>query len=148
MSTPQFTVQPNPDVPFRILRETKDFLVVEKPAGVVTQPGKKHERDALLNGLFSQYGKALQNLGKKRDFGLLHRLDRQTSGLVLVGLTPDGYDGLRLQFMERQIEKTYLALVHGCPQPAGDVEQIPIREIRVNGRKRATLGGGRGARKQ
>ena len=64
MSTPQFTVQPNPDVPFRILRETKDFLVVEKPAGVVTQPGKKHERDALLNGLFSQYGKALQNLGK------------------------------------------------------------------------------------
>ena len=48
--------------------------------------------------------------------------------------------------MERQIEKTYLALVHGCPQPAGDVEQIPIREIRVNGRKRATLGGGRGAK--
>jgi len=146
MTTPQLSIHPNPEVPFTIIRETKDFLVVNKPSGVVTQPGKKHERDALLNGLFAQYGKSLQNLGKKRDFGLLHRLDRQTSGLVLVGLTPEGYDQLRIQFMERKIEKTYLALVHGCPQPAGDVETIPIREIRVNGRKRASLGGGRGAK--
>ena len=146
MSTPQFSIDPNEDVPYRILRATEDFLVIDKPAGVVTQPGKKHQHDALLNGLFAEYGKVLQNLGKKRDFGLLHRLDRQTSGLILVGLTPEGYDGLRQQFMDRRIEKTYLALVHGCPQPAGDTEKTPIREIRVGGRKRAALGGGRGAK--
>ena len=107
---------------YRIVKETPHFLVIEKPAGVVTQPGRKHQTDALLNGLFVKYGKALQNLGKKRDFGLLHRLDRTTSGLVLVGLSIEGYDGLRQQFVDRMIDKTYIALVHNTPQPAGGVE--------------------------
>ena len=146
MSEPQFSISANGAVPFQIVKETQHFLVVYKPAGVVTQPGRKHEHDALLNGLFAQYGKALQNLGKKRDFGLLHRLDRGTSGLVLVGLTPEGYDGLREQFVDRMIQKTYLALVHNAPQPPGGTEDTPIKEVRTNGRKRAVLGRGRGAK--
>jgi len=146
MSEPQFSVPPNADVGFRVLRQTEHFLVIEKPAGLVTQPGRKHRHDALLNGLFAHFGKSLQNLGKKRDFGLLHRLDRPTSGLLLVGLTPQGYDGLREQFVDRMILKTYLALVHNTPQPPGGVEETPIREVRKNGRKRAVLDGGRGAK--
>ncbi len=146
MTSPHFSVHPNPSVPYTVVRKDRDFLVVHKPAGVVTQPGAKHERDALLNGLFHEFGKSLQNLGKSRDFGLLHRLDGPTSGLILVGLTPDGYDGLRAQFGLREIEKTYLALAHGAPHPPGGTVAIPIREHRVKGRKRAALGDGRGAR--
>lgn len=142
----QLSIKPNANVAFKIVKETPHFLVIEKPAGVVTQPGRKHQTDALLNGLFVKYGKALQNLGKKRDFGLLHRLDRTTSGLVLVGLSIEGYDGLRQQFVDRMIDKTYIALVHNTPQPAGGVEDTPIREVRVRGRKRAVLGLGRGAK--
>ena len=145
MNMPQLTVKPNPDVPFRIVKKNEHFLIVEKPAGVVTQPGRKHHTDTLLNGLFAQYGKALQNLGKKRDFGLLHRLDRTTSGLLIIGLSIEGYDGIRQQFVDRLIEKTYLTLVHNTPQPPGGVEDTPIKEVRVKGRKRAVLGGGRGA---
>ena len=125
MNQPQFSVSPNPDVPFEVVREDRHFLVVYKPAGVVTQPGIKHEHDALLNGLFDRYGKKLQNLGKARDYGLLHRLDRPTSGLLLIGLTPEGYDGLRLQFGDREIEKTYLALTHGAPNHLADRSPCP-----------------------
>ena len=62
----QLSIKPNANVAYRIVKETPHFLVIEKPAGVVTQPGRKHQTDALLNGLFVKYGKALQNLGKKR----------------------------------------------------------------------------------
>ena len=74
----RFSITPNATVSFRIRYEDDDLLVVDKPARLVTQPGKGHEDDTLLNGLFARFGAALQNLGKARDFGLLHRLDRQT----------------------------------------------------------------------
>lgn len=142
-STPQLTVFPNPRVRYTVMREDPAFVVVHKPAGVVTQPGRKHTRDTLLNGLFARYGKRLQNLGKARDFGLVHRLDRPTSGLVIVALTREAYDSLRGQFAERQVDKTYLAVVHGQLRPPVGTERAPIAERRVDGRKRAVLGGRR-----
>jgi 23S rRNA pseudouridine1911/1915/1917 synthase len=106
-----------------------DLLVVNKPAGVVTQPGKKHESDSLLNGLFCTYGNALQNLGESRGWGLLHRLDKDTSGLVLVALRNRAYEHLRRQFEGRQVKKIYWAIVAGRPSPAQGVIQKPIVEI-------------------
>lgn len=144
--TVQFSVTPNPAVPLSVVYEDPAFMVVDKPAGVVTQPGHKHTRDTLLNGVFATHGKALQNVGKARDFGLVHRLDRPTSGLVVVALEQDAYDHLRAQFAGRQIEKTYLALTHGAPQPQSGVMRAPIREVRQGGRKRAALGPGRGSK--
>ncbi|MBL8965079.1 MAG: RluA family pseudouridine synthase, partial [Phycisphaerae bacterium] len=87
-----FSVEPNPAVTFRILHEDPDVLVVEKPPGVPTQPGLGHDHDTLLNGLFVAHGRSLQDLGKSRDFGLLHRLDLQASGLLVVGLSKPAYD--------------------------------------------------------
>ncbi len=143
---PQLSVTPNPRISARIIHADDDFIVVSKPAGLVTQPGQGHQHDALLNGLFATHGKRLQNLGRARDFGLLHRLDRPTSGLVLVGLTAQGYDGLRAQFEARQIEKTYVTLVHGALRPpAGRVDR-PIATVRRGGLKQAHLGAGRGAK--
>ncbi len=144
--TVQLSVAPNPKVPLSVVYEDPAFIVVDKPAGVVTQPGRKHTRDTLLNGVFASHGKSLQNVGKTRDFGLVHRLDRPTSGLVLVALEQDAYDHLRAQFAERRIKKTYLALVAGAPQPPSGAIRAPIREVRQQGRKRAVLGSGRGSK--
>ena len=135
----QLSVHPNPKISFDVLKEASGFLAVHKPAGVSTQPGVKHMHDTLLNGLFASYGHELQNLGKKRDFGLLHRLDLAVSGVVLVGRTTQGYDYLRNLFVERAIEKTYLCIVHGELNGKGSVNHA-IREVRLKGEKTAQIG--------
>lgn len=126
---PQFSVPPNDAVPFQVVHADADLLVVNKPAGIVTQPGKGHAKDSLLSGLFARWGTALQNLGAARDYGLLHRLDRDTSGLLIVGLRPAAYDQLRQDFAERRIKKKYLAIVAGAPPRQQGTVQEPIREV-------------------
>ena len=135
----QLSVRPNKNVPFNVLAESEGYLAVEKPAGVSTQPGIKHIHDTLLNGLFALYGHELQNLGKKRDFGLLHRLDLAVSGVLLVGRTVETYDYLRALFERRAIEKTYVCLVHGTLKGKGVISH-PIREVRMKGEKTSQLG--------
>lgn len=122
------SIPPNPSVLFTLRYQDDDLLVVDKPARLVTQPGKGHEDDTLLNGLFSQFGPALQNLGRARDFGLLHRLDRQTSGLLIVGLRPRAYDALRQQFEKRQVKKFYWAVASHAPKKPSGVIRRPILE--------------------
>lgn len=91
------------------------MLCVAKPAGVVTQPGRGHLDDTLLNGAFALREEALGALGADRDWGLLHRLDREVSGCVLIAETAEAYDRLREAFERRRIVKTYLAIVRGAP---------------------------------
>lgn len=134
----EYSVEPNPDVPFKIRWQDDTLLVVEKPGRVVTQPGKKHAHDSLLNGLFCDFGNALQNMGRDRGWGLLHRLDKDTSGLVIVAMRPRAYAGLREQFEQRRIKKRYWAIVSGVPKPAQAVLQKPIAEV-VGARKRAVI---------
>lgn len=133
-----YSIRPNAAVPIEIIYSDQDLLVVYKPAGVVTQPGKGHDRDSLLNGLFASHGGRLQNLGASRDWGLLHRLDKETSGLVLVALQRQAFDHLLRQFKDRQVRKLYWALVAGRPNPAQGVVQKPIAEV-AGARKRAVL---------
>jgi 23S rRNA pseudouridine1911/1915/1917 synthase len=134
----QFTIEPNPFVDFEIAFEDAEMLVVVKPTGVVTEPGKGHARDSLLNGLFAKYGKWLQNLGEERDWGLLHRLDKDTSGVLIVALRSKAYDALLAQFKKRAVKKTYWAIVLGTPKPAQGVIQKPILEV-VGNRKKAVI---------
>lgn len=123
-----FSIEPSERVPFRIRFEDEHLLVVEKPAGVPTQPGRGHSTDTLMNGVFARHGPRLQKLGKARDFGLLHRLDRQTSGLVVIGIEPASYDALREQFAARAVRKFYWALVKGEPRTPQGVIRKPILE--------------------
>lgn len=134
----QWSVRPNPAVPFEVRYEDGGLLVVEKPAGVVTQPGKGHQRDSLLNGLFARWPARLQNLGLKRDWGLLHRLDRDCSGLVIVALRNRVYAALREAFESQRVKKTYWAIVLGTPTPRQGVIQSPIAEV-VGARKLAAI---------
>jgi len=131
----QLAVRSNPDVVVPVVHEDPEFLVVEKPAGMVTQPGKGHMHDSLLNGLFAMregaMGKLLHNLGERRDFGLLHRLDRETSGLLVIAKSPNAYDQLRRDFEARQVDKEYLAITAGIPKPVQGVVQARLKEIEV-----------------
>jgi 23S rRNA pseudouridine1911/1915/1917 synthase len=114
-----------------ILHESEDALCVAKPAGMVTQPGRGHAEDTLLNGVFALRGDVLGQLGADRDWGLLHRLDREVSGCVLLAKTSSAYDRLRGAFEQREIGKTYLALVAGSPpSPEGSCSRAIREEIR------------------
>ncbi|MGE3107420.1 MAG: RluA family pseudouridine synthase [Phycisphaerales bacterium] len=125
---PQFSVEPNPSVTFSVLHEDDDLLVVNKPPRLPTQPGKGHERDTLLNGLFATHAAKLQNLGASRDFGLLHRLDKDASGLLLIALRNRAYDALRSAFQKREMRKFYWALCSRAPKEPMGVIRLPIAE--------------------
>lgn len=122
-------IKPNPAVQLVILHEDADLLVVYKPAGLVSQPGLGHTTDALLNGLFATHGNLLRNMGAARDWGMLHRLDKPTSGLLVVALRPKAYDLLREEFEQRRVMKEYLALVRGKPVPPQGVIQARLKEV-------------------
>ena len=108
----------------------ESFVALDKDAGVVTQPGVGHKEDSLLNGLFAVEGAVHERLGSDRDWGLLHRLDKDTSGIVLVARTKQAYDAIRAQFEVRSIEKTYIAVCGGRLPSAEGVCRAPLNEVR------------------
>lgn len=134
----KFSVEPNERITFKVRHEDPDLLVIEKPPGIVTQPGKGHEHNSLLNGLFAHYGARLQNLGRARDFGLLHRLDKQTSGLLIVALRPRAYDALREAFAGREVGKYYWAVAKGAPNKPTGLIRRPILETGGQGSEMKT----------
>lgn len=126
------SVQPNDQVTYKVRYEDEHLLVVVKPPHVVTAPGLGHEDDSLLNGLFSVYASKLQRLGKARDFGLLHRLDRETSGLLVVGLSIEAYDAMRELFETRNMAKFYWAVTRYPPNKPAGVINRPLIEHKAN----------------
>lgn len=102
---------------------------MDKPAGMASEPGKGQRENTAMNALFARFGNLLQNMGEKRDFGLLHRLDRETSGLLLVALRPRAYDALRAQFEDRSIVKRYWVIVAGKPPREQGLIRKPIAEV-------------------
>jgi 23S rRNA pseudouridine1911/1915/1917 synthase len=125
---PDFTIEPNDQITYKVRYQDEHLLVVGKPSGIVTAPGKGHDHNSLLNGLFAAHGDRLQQMGKARDFGLLHRLDRTTSGLLIVALSRQAYDGLREAFEQRAVSKYYWAVAKQAPKKPTGVINRPILE--------------------
>lgn len=98
---------------------------------MVTEPGRSHATDSLLNALVARHGGRLLRLGERRDYGLLHRLDRPTSGCVACALDPEAYDLLRGQFERRQVDKRYLAIVRGRMRAGPQTIRRPLEERRI-----------------
>lgn len=119
-------------------------LVVSKPRGRVTMPGRGHDRDSLVNGVFAEYGAVLARLGARRDYGLLHRLDRATSGLVAFALTAEAYEMLRDAFTKRKVDKTYLTVVRRRPPRERGVSRVRLEQVR-RGDLLVSVPGGRGS---
>ncbi|MCW5756843.1 MAG: RluA family pseudouridine synthase [Phycisphaeraceae bacterium] len=137
------SIVPNERVSFKVRYEDEHLLVVEKRARVATVPGKGHAEDTLLNGLFSRYGARLQNVGAARDFGMLHRLDKPTSGLVLVALTPLCHEAMSALFRERKVAKFYYAITRRAPSklPVGTINRPILEEHKSMKLARVASGG-------
>lgn len=129
MSTPTGPVEPNERITYRTVYKDDHLLVVEKPTRLVSTPGVGHEHDTLLNGLMAEYPKQLTNMGNVRDHGMLHRLDKETSGLLVVALDYKTYDGIREQFEQRLIKKFYWAITHKAPRDSEGVIRKPISDV-------------------
>jgi len=114
--------QPQP-LPLDILYEDDHLIVVDKPAGMVVHPAPGSPDGTLVNALLFHCGSSLSGIGGVRRPGIVHRLDKDTSGLMVVAKTDTAHQGLAVQFAERTLERAYQALVWGNPMPpSGEVE--------------------------
>jgi 23S rRNA pseudouridine1911/1915/1917 synthase len=125
-------------VEFKVRYEDEHLLVVDKPAGVVVHPGAGRERGTLAAGLLHRYPE-LEGVGQPGRWGIVHRLDQGTSGLLVVARTAESYGVLTRQLAARQIHRTYLALVHGVPDmPTGTIDAPIGRDPAHPTRKKVT----------
>ncbi len=110
------------NIPLEIVFENDDLLVVNKPAGMVVHPAAGHDSGTLVHAVLG-YEPDLEGIGGEERPGVVHRLDKDTSGLIVLAKNERAMRWLTEQFKDRQVEKTYLALVDGAPPtPTGRVE--------------------------
>lgn len=126
------------DLPLKILYEDEDVVAIDKPAGMVVHAGAGHHRGTLVNALLHRFG-ALSNVNGDLRPGIVHRLDRETSGVLVVARTDHAHQSLARQFHDREVEKIYRALVHGrMKQRQGritaPIARDPVRRTRMTAR--------------
>ncbi|MFN2515933.1 MAG: RluA family pseudouridine synthase [Pyrinomonadaceae bacterium] len=132
------------NIPLNIVFEDEDVIVVNKPAGLVVHPAAGVHSGTLANGLAHHFQQLSTHAGSRRP-GIVHRLDKDTSGLLVVAKTESGHENLADQFRAREVFKSYLALVYGVlKQESGSIEQPIARDPR-NRTRMAIVAGGRGA---
>jgi len=125
---------PRPEaLPLRIVYEDRDLVVVDKPAGMVVHPAAGHDSGTLVNALL-HHVTDLSGIGGEKRPGIVHRLDRGTSGLMVVAKNDAAHDELSRQFHDREVEKEYIALVWGVVQ-AGRRIDAPIGRDPVQRKK-------------
>jgi 23S rRNA pseudouridine1911/1915/1917 synthase len=125
-------------LPLKILYEDADVIVVDKPAGMVVHAGAGHARGTLVNALLHRF-RSLSSVNGDLRPGIVHRLDRDTSGVLVVARTDRAHQSLAAQFHSRTVEKIYLALVHGRMKQtqgriAAPISRDPVRRTRMTAR--------------
>lgn len=113
------------DIPLDLLHEDDAIVVVNKPAGMIVHPAKGHWDGTLAGALAHHFGQMSQRGGPTRP-GIVHRLDRDTSGVIVVAKDDRAHDVLAAQFKARTVEKQYLAIVAGVPEFDQDIINAPI----------------------
>jgi 23S rRNA pseudouridine1911/1915/1917 synthase len=131
------------DISLDILYEDDDLLVVNKPAGMVVHPAAGHDTGTLVHAVLG-YDPHLEGIGGEERPGVVHRLDKETSGLILLAKNERAHSWLQDQFRLRKVQKIYLALVDGAPPtPSGRVE-APIGRDPSHRKKMAIMPAGKG----
>jgi 23S rRNA pseudouridine1911/1915/1917 synthase len=123
-----------------VLYEDPDVIVIDKPAGMAVHTGAGIHSGTVVNALLHRFGALSQAGGEDRP-GIVHRLDRYTSGVLLIARHDAAHHALAKQFAERSVEKTYLALVHGVVKAEhGNIDRAiardPVRRVRMTARLR------------
>lgn len=138
------------DIPLDIVYEDKDVAVVNKPAGMMVHAGAgatedERNRGTLVNALLHRFG-ALSEVGGELRPGIVHRLDRNTSGLIIVAKNDVAHRKLAEQFSSREVSKQYVALVHGWfKEPTGTISAPISRDVQRRTRMTTRGSGGRSA---
>ena len=103
------------NIPLTVLYEDDDLIVVDKPAGIVVHPAPGSPSGTLVNALLHHFGGQLSGVGGEKRPGIVHRIDKDTSGLLVVAKSDAAHHGLADQFAAHTVERSYLALCHGVP---------------------------------
>jgi 23S rRNA pseudouridine1911/1915/1917 synthase len=131
-----------------VIYEDSELIVIDKPAGLVVHPAAGHESGTLVNALIAHCGDSLSGIGGVRRPGVVHRLDKDTSGLLVVAKTDRAHQGLAAQFADHgrtgPLERAYVALVWGVPEPARGVVDRAIARSAHNREKMAVVREGQG----
>jgi 23S rRNA pseudouridine1911/1915/1917 synthase len=131
-------------IPFPILFEDDDLIVLDKPAGLVVHPAPGNLDGTLVNALLAHCGPGFTGIGAERRPGIVHRLDKDTSGVMVVAKTQLANDALTTAFATRDLDRTYVALVWGLPQPlTGEIEGAIGRDQRDRKRMAVVDRGGK-----
>jgi len=119
-----------------IVYEDDDLVVIDKPAGLVVHPAPGNPDETLVNALIAHCGESLSGIGGVQRPGIVHRLDKETSGLLVAAKNDAAHAGLARQFADRSLSRAYLALVWGTPRPsegeiAGNIGRHPVNRKRM-----------------
>ncbi|WP_051952774.1 RluA family pseudouridine synthase [Methylocapsa aurea] len=144
-------VDPTPlgeDIPLKIVFEDAHLLVLDKPAGLVVHPAAGHEAGTLVNALIAHCGASLSGIGGVRRPGIVHRLDKDTSGLLVVAKTDAAHQGLAKTFADHgktlALAREYLAFVWGVPARPSGVVDAPLGRHAIDREKIAVVPASRG----
>ncbi|GGG38008.1 pseudouridine synthase [Caldovatus sediminis] len=133
-------------MPLAILFEDADLIVLDKPAGLVVHPGPGNPAGTLVNALLAHAGAELTGIGGEMRPGIVHRLDKDTSGLMVVAKSERAHQALSEAFASRRedLERAYLALVWGLPAPPAGAIEAPIGRHPADRKRMAVVPAGRG----
>jgi 23S rRNA pseudouridine1911/1915/1917 synthase len=134
------------EIPLEIVFEDEHLLVVDKPAGLVVHPAAGNLDGTLVNALLHHCRGSLSGIGGVARPGIVHRIDKDTSGLLVVAKTDVAHEGLAKQFAAHTIERRYLAIVNGIPKAAQGTIDAPLARSATNRKKIAIVEGKRGKR--
>jgi 23S rRNA pseudouridine1911/1915/1917 synthase len=129
-------------IPLTVVYEDRDVLVVDKPAGMTVHPAAGHPDQTLANAVLAHVPE-ISGVGSALRPGIVHRLDKDTSGLIVVAKSAEAHTRLAAQFAARRVSKLYLALVHGQVSPAEAVIEAPIGRHPRDRKRMAVLSAGR-----
>ena len=132
------------DIPLDVIYEDDDLIAINKPAGMVVHPAYGHDTGTLVNAVLFRWPQ-LAEVGDEHRAGIVHRLDKDTSGVILVTKTPQAHRAIAAQFEQRQTEKHYLALVEGHPDSSTGRIEAPIGRDPRQRKRMAVVRGGREA---
>ena len=132
-------------IPLEIVYEDKDIVVINKPAGLTVHPAPGHRENTLVNAILARYPDMASFNGSERP-GIVHRLDKDTSGLMVIARNKKAQDDLINKFKHHEVNKGYITLVKGKLEPENGVIDAPIGRHPVHRQRMAVVEGGREAK--
>lgn len=140
MPTAETLIKIEPEkMDLNIVYEDDDILVINKPSGLITHPTPNHKKNTLVNGLLYRYPEIL-NVGENPwRPGIVHRLDKETSGLIIVAKNQKAFEFMKTQFISKQVKKTYVALVEGVPNEKEGEISYDIRPSKYSRLKKVAI---------